>query len=140
MILELIPIVVAVVTVGGAAVTYLVQKSLDRRNALIEMRRRCYRDYLLAFSAMSDSPERIEEIRRRYYQAEFDLLIVGSDKVVQSVGDLSNFYAATNEDRFNRDAAEVRRRVAIVCQAMRQDCFEKSLLTVEEIQAVVPIA
>jgi methionine synthase I (cobalamin-dependent) len=139
MIADLTPVLVAIVTIAGAAITYVVQKGLDRRNALVELRRRCYRDYLLAFSAMSNSPEKIEDVTRKYFQAEFDILVVGSDEVVQAVGVLSQFYAETNEDRFNRDAAAVRRLVAEVCRAMRRDCFERSSLTVEEIQAVVPI-
>lgn len=137
---EIIPIIVAVITVSGAAIAYLVQKHLDRQNALIEMRRKCYRDYLHAYSSMSDSPEKLEDIRRKYYQAEFDLLVVGSDEVVKAVGALSNFYSETNDDRFNRDVAKTKLLVAQVCSAMRKDCFEKSSLTIEEIQAVVPIA
>jgi hypothetical protein len=140
MMAEFIPIWVAVVTVLGASITYVVQKNLDRRNALVEIRRKCYRDYLSAFSAMSNSPEKIEDVTRKYYQSEFDLLIVGSDRVVQAVGALSQFYAETNHDRFNRDVKAVRGLVAQVCRAMRRDCFEKSSLTIEEIQALVPIA
>lgn len=105
----------------------------------MELRRTAYRGYLNAFIAMSDSPERIEDVRRRYYQSEVELLIVGSDNVVQQVGALSRFYAETNHDRFNRDASEVRRLVAAVCRAMRTDCFERSKLTNEEVQALVPI-
>ena len=89
--------------------------------------------------AMSDSPERVEDIRRAYYQAEVDLLVVGSDSVVKSVGALSRFYAETNADRFNRDTGEVRRLVAEICRNMRADCFEKSNLTNDEVKALVPI-
>lgn len=136
----LVPLLVSVITVIGAVAAYIVQKSIDRRNALIEMRRKCYRDFLVAFIAMSDSPEAVEDIRRKLYQAELDLLVVGSDRVVRAVGALSRFYAETNADRFNRDAAHVRLLVAEICQAMRIDCFEKSSLSVAEVQALVPIA
>lgn len=140
MIVEWMPLLIAALTIFGAAATYAYQKWVDRRSALVEIRRDAYRNYLNAFMAMSDSPERIEEIRRGYYQAEVELLVVGSDNVVQKVGALSRFYAETNEDRFNRDAAKVRLLVADVCRAMRADCFEKSDLTNEEVQALVPIA
>jgi len=136
---ELLPLVVAVLSIAGAAGTYAYQKYVDRRTALVEIRRTAYRNYLNAFMALSDSPDRVEDIRRRYYQSEVELLVVGSDSVVQNVGALSRFYARTNEDRFNRDANEVRRLVAEVCRSMRADCFEKSDLTIEEIQALVPI-
>lgn len=134
------PFLIAILSVAGAAGTYAYQRIVDRKSALIEMRRVAYRDYLSAFIAMSDSPERVEDIRQRYYQAEVELLVVGSDEVIQAVGKLSNFYAVTNDDRFNRDAGEVRRLVAEICKAMRSDCFEESNLSIEEIRAIVPIA
>lgn len=134
-----IPLIVAALSIVGAAATYAYQRRVDRKLALVDMRRVAYRNFLNAFMAMSDTPERIEEVRRRYYQAEVELLVVGSDEVIQKVGELSGFYSATNDDRFNRDAGEVRRLVAEVCQAMRSDCFQKSGLTTEEVQAIVPI-
>jgi hypothetical protein len=136
---ELLPLLVTALSIAGAAATYAYQRYVDRRTALVEIRRIAYRNYLNAFMAMSDSPERVEDIRRRYYQSEVELLVVGSDLVIQKVAALSRFYAQTNDDRFNRDANEVRRLVAEVCRTMRADCFEKSDLTIEEIQALVPI-
>lgn len=134
-----IPVLVAALTIAGAIATYAYQKRIDRRNALVEIRRGAYRNYLNAFMAMSDSPERVEEIRRRLYQAEVELLVVGSDVVVKKIGALSRFYSETNHERFSRDASEVRRLVAEVCKAMRADCFERSNLSTAEIQALVPI-
>jgi hypothetical protein len=135
-----IPLLVAVLSIIGAAATYTYQKKVDRKSALVEMRRLAYRNYLSAFMAMSDSPNRVDDIRRALYQSEVELLVVGSDLVVQAVGKLSGFYAATNDERFNRDGSEVRRLVAEICKAMRADCFEKSNLSIEEIRALVPIA
>jgi len=140
MIFDWVPILVAAMSVVGAAATYAYQRKVDRRSALIELRRTAYRNYLNAFMAMSDSPERIEDIRRNYYQSEIDLLVIGSDEVIQQVGMLSQFYASTNHDRFNRDSAEVRRLVAEICKTMRADCFEKTSLSTDEIKALVPIA
>lgn len=134
------PLIVAGMTACAALGGYAWNKKIDRKHALIEARRAAYRNYLSAFMAMSDSPERIEDIRRSYYQSEVELLVVGSDAVIQKVGKLSSFYAATNADRLNRDASEVRRLVADICKAMRADCFEASRLSTDEIQALVPIA
>ena len=133
------PLLLAIITAFAGLGGYAWNKRIDRRHALIELRRNAYRSYLNAFIAMSDSPQSIDEIRRRYYQSEVELLVVGSDAVVQAVGKLSGFYAATNDDRFNRDASEVRRLVAEICRAMRADCYEKTELSIEEIQALVPI-
>ncbi|MGG7518979.1 hypothetical protein ACQ3G6_13930 [Allorhizobium undicola] len=134
------PLVVACLTALAAFTGYAWNKKIDRKHALIETRRTAYRNYLSAFMAMSDSPERVEEILRSFYQSEVELLVVGSDAVIQKIGKLSSFYAATNSDRWNRDASEVRRLVAEICKAMRADCFEASRLSIDEIQALVPIA
>lgn len=137
--IDWMPVAIALLTLGGAAATYAYQRSVDRKTALVELRHAAYRSYLHSFMAMSDSPKRIEEIRRAYYQAEVELLVVGSDDVVKSVGALSRFYMDTNADRLNRDVGEVRRLVAEVCRAMRADCFEKTKLTNDEVRALVPI-
>lgn len=134
------PLVLVCLTALTALTGYAWNKKVDRRHALIETRRIAYRSYLNAFMAMSDSPESIRDIRRNFYQSEVELLVVGSDLVIQAIGKLSGFYAATNDDRLNRSASEVRRLVAEVCKAMRADCFEKSNLSIEEIRALVPIA
>ena len=134
------PIIVASVSIVGAVFVYSYQRKVDRQNALIEMRRTAYRDFLKAFFEMSDAPNRIEEIRRAYYQSEIDLMIVGSDSVIKAVGKLSNYYAKTNENRFNRDVSEIRILVAEICCEMRRDCFERTALTLDEIKAIVPIA
>lgn len=140
MLSDYMPMIVSLLGIGGAVASYSYQRVVDRRAALIELRRSAYRNYLNAFMAMSDSPERVDDIRRNLYQSEVELLVVGSDKVVQKVGALSRFYADTNDDRFNRDGGKVRLLVADVCREMRADCFEKTELTIEEIQRLVPIA
>jgi hypothetical protein len=134
-----LPLIVAAFGIVGAVVTDAYQRRVDRRTALIELCRDAYTNYLNAFMAMSDNPPQFDELRRRYYQAEVKLLIVGSDRVIQDVGALSRYFSTTNPDRSSRDASEIRRLVAEVCRSMRADCFEKSDLTNKEIQAVVPI-
>jgi len=134
-----LPILIAVLPIVGAAGTYAYQRKADRKSALVEIRRAAYRNYLNSFMAMSDTPEAMDDIRRKYYQAETELLVVGSDAVIQRVGALSRFYAITNHDRFNRDASEVRKLVAEVSRAMRDDCFEKTNLSIDDIKALVPI-
>jgi hypothetical protein len=137
---EYIPLIVTALGVLGAAITYTYQRRVDRKTALIELRRKAYRDYLRAFLSMTDSNERDEKIRHDLLEAEFELLVIASDRVIKEIGALSQYYSETNDDRFNRNAPKVRALVAEVCRAMRQDCFERTDLTIDEIQAVVPIA
>lgn len=135
-----VPLLATMVTAIVGVIAYAWNKRVDRRNALIELRRTAYRNYLNSFMALSFNPDQINDVRRKLYQSEVELLIVGSDAVVQAVGKLSSFYAVTNHDRSNRDGSEVRRLVANVCMTMRADCFEKTDLSLEEIKALVPIA
>ncbi|WFU09198.1 hypothetical protein QA646_18325 [Rhizobium sp. CB3090] len=136
---EYIPLIVTVLGLVGAAITYTYQRNVDRKTTLMELRRKAYRDYLRAFLLMTGTPERDEEIQNSLLAAEFELLVVGSDQVVKCVGALSQYYAETNHDRFNRSGSKVRSLVAEVCRAMRQDCFEGTDLSIDEIQAIVPI-
>jgi hypothetical protein len=137
---EFIPLLVTVLTILGAAMTYAYQRVVDRKTALVEIRRIAYREYLGSFMAMSDNTDSVKEISKHFNTIETDLLIIGSDEVIRKAGALSSYYAETNRDRFNGDVPKTRRLVADVCKAMRTDCFEKSVLTTEEIQLLVPIA
>lgn len=89
---------------------------------------------------MTDRAEKDDDVSRNLQKSELELLIVGGDEVIQRVGDLSRYYIETNHDRFNRDAVKMRMLVAAICSAMRADCFEKTDLSIDEIQALVPIA
>lgn len=140
MITEYMPLFVTLIGIFGAIGVYAYQRAADRLFALVEIRRAAYRNYLNAFMAMTNSPERQDDISRHYNNSEIELLVVGSDGVIQAVGNLSRFYSETNHDRFNRDVLEIRRLVAEVCRAMREDCFEKTDLSINEIQALVPLA
>jgi hypothetical protein len=137
---EFIPLFVTVLTIIGAAVTYAYQRIVDRKTALMELRRTAYREYLTSFMAMSNNVDSDKAVSNRFIVVETDFLVVGSDEVIKKAGALSTYYYETNNDRFNRDVPTTRRLVADVCKAMRADCFEKSLLTTAEIQLLVPIA
>ncbi len=133
------PMFAAAIVVGGGAMAYRWQKTIDRRTALIELRRKAYQRYLAAFVSVTNTPDAIAEISLELFQCEFHLLIVASDEVVKHVGTLRKFYLDTNDDRMNRNTEITRQLIANVCQAMREDCFEESNLAMDEYQKLVPI-
>jgi hypothetical protein len=134
-----LPILIAAVSIGGAAVTYAYQKRVDRQTTLLEMRRSTYRIYLQAFYAMTDNRNGVKEIIDEHLRLKSDLMLVGSDRVIQSVGALSRYYSDTNSNGPDRDLTTVKNLVANLIIAMRADCFESSGLKFEEIQTLVPI-
>ncbi len=131
---------VAYIPVFGAALVYGYQKSIDRKTALIELRRKSYRDFVEAFVDMTLTPEHNDAIKSAYMKKEFDLLIVGSDETIRAVSALNNSYSKTNDDRYNRDVDMTKQLVANVCSAMRNDCFEKTSLKQDDIASMTPFS
>jgi hypothetical protein len=137
---ELIPLIVTVLTIFGAALTYAYQRIVDRKTALVELRRNAYREFVSSFLAGFIDTDSAKEKSMLFHSLQTDLLIVGSDEVIRKVGALCKYFQETNHDRFSRDAAMGRRFLADVCLAMRADCFEKSALSIEEIEPLVPLS
>ena len=136
---EPLAIILSLIAILGTIGTYSFQKYQDRRNALIEMRRTAYREYLDELMQFLFTPEKGEETDKRYALTECRLLIVASDEVIKCV---STFRRVMSEaDPKNREAKllSVKSKVADICIAMRADCFEKTNLTSEQVQALVPI-
>jgi len=131
------PVLAAIIVVVGGAWTYKRQKEIDRKTALIETRRKSYQRYLAAFSMMTNTPDAVEKITRELRLSEFDLLVLGSDKVIKRVNECRKFYVDTNDDRFKRDKEKIDELVGEICLAMREDCFEESSLLIEEFQNLV---
>lgn len=132
---ELIPLIVTALTIFGAAGTYAYQRVIDRRTALVELRRVAYREFVSTFLAGFLDDNSAKEKAKFLYSLQTDLLIVGSDDVIRKVGALGNYMKEGN-----RDASKVRGPLADVCVAMRADCFEESALSSKEIEPLVPIS
>jgi hypothetical protein len=72
------------------------------------------------------------------------LFIVASDKVIHAFGDLDAKYDEIHQRTggasrlVERDLKEVKLHLAQLVQAMRADCFERSVLSEAEISRILP--
>lgn len=135
--LSITPLIIAGLTIASGFFAYGFNKRIDRKHSLIELRRGAYRDYLRAFYAMIDNRAGNNDVIEDHLRLKSELLLIGSDSVVQSVGALSKYTSSTNG--MPRDLVTLKDLVANLIIAMRADCFAKSKLELEEIRSLVPI-
>ena len=133
-----VAVIVALLTLIGGFFTYSFQRRTDRRNQLIEIRRTAYRAYLSALMDQISSPT--TEALNHLLKCEFELFAVASDATIRKIGEFSNYMIATSYDnRDKRDRSLHKRQLAEVLLAMRNDCFEKTQLSVEEASQLLPM-
>jgi len=133
---DLLPILVAVLTIAGAAATYAYQKRVDRQNQLIDLRRASYQELLTSLQRYLD--KRTDENRQEFSAARTRAFIVASDEVAVAVG---KFVAASvNQIGVSRpDGEAVLRLYAEMVIAMRRDCFEQTRLMPSEVVEIAPV-
>ncbi len=131
------PIIAAIILVTGGAGAYGWQKWVDRKNALIEIRRSIYQEVLAAFSTQLLSPSSENLVALGIYRSK--LFLVASDEVVKTLG---NFFelAIQNNNVSDPDVKIVMSAFAKMIIAMRKDCFEKTNLSEKEIILSSPMS
>jgi hypothetical protein len=133
-----IPVLVALATALLGGVLYVFQKGIDRRNALIELRRKTYQDF--TDSLFETVLRGTEESLSQFNKCSARLIIVGSDDVAAKVGNWKKYMARTSPGGpETRDMKESKRLMAEFVIAMRRDCFEKSNLRVDQVYEMLPI-
>jgi hypothetical protein len=131
-------IIVALLTLLGGFFTYSFQRRTDRRNQLIEIRRTAYRAYLAALMDQINAPT--GESLNHLLKCKFELFAVASDATIRKIGEFSNYMIATSySNSSKRDHALHKRQLAEVLLAMRNDCFEKTRLSIEEASQLLPM-
>lgn len=134
---QVIPLIVAAVTVIGGLLTYLFQKRKDRREDLIKTRRSEYRKWVQSLYDTLIDPTLNDG--DKFNQVTTDLFLYASDEVIQAVGKFKYYMATTSPGKLNRDMREVGDLLARVIREMRSDCFENTKLTEAEIRNLLPI-
>lgn len=119
------PVVASLMLVGGGALAYRRQKRIDRYEELVKKRREVYVGLLTEMTKSfvaggTDSPE--------FEQAKCEVFIYGSDLVISKFKALIDIPLETNE----LNPQQMRAFAALV-HAIRQDCFEASRLTVDQL-------
>jgi hypothetical protein len=128
----------AMLTLVSGLFTYSFQRRADRRNQLIEIRRTAYRAYLSALMDQINAPTK--DTLNLLLKCEFELFAVASDTTIRKIATFANYMIATSyENKNKRDHALHKQQLAEVLLAMRNDCFEKTRLSIEEASQLLPM-
>jgi hypothetical protein len=116
-------------------IAYWYQKYVDRKSALIELRRATYSKYLalIARHATDKSDKTNIELNQIY----LELSVIASDDVVRAIGSFQDL--SLGREIKNPNSARIEDRLAATILLMRKDCFEKTNLTAAEITSVTPL-
>jgi DNA topoisomerase IA len=131
-------IIVALVAVFGAVVTYLLQKNKELNLKLAEQKREAYTSFLRNFTetavaVMHDEDVSGKDADRDRMFARDQLLLYGSDDVIKAY-DAWVRYADTEEHDLDREG----QLVSLVLLAIRKDLMGKSKVTKEHLSSLNP--
>ena len=134
---EWIPLLAVVSATILGSLTYVWQKYVDRKEALIALRQQEYNRFLNDYiNAISDESPQSLAI---YHQAFQRLFVVGSDEVIRTTGALNNSLASTSgRPRSSKEIDEIQHLLVEMYKAMRNDCFEKTQITDDELRQLSP--
>jgi hypothetical protein len=118
------------------SIAYRMQKAVDRKTALIELRRKTYINYLEALFKLvaMQTPENNLTHNLRL----MELSAVASDEVVKKIGILKQYLMDPESRSGNIENATAQILVGEAVLTMRKDCFESSELTIPDIIKITP--
>ena len=127
-------ILTAILVLVGGLLVYRWQKRIDRKEALIEARRRAYKHFLDV--VFEHAEKRSEESRYAYDKSKVELILVASDKVLE---ELMMLQEASVMDDIAIGEWDVHERILPVISAMRADCFEITGISEDKLSYLTPI-
>ena len=128
------PFLAAAFAAAFGVLVYGRQKRIDRKEALIEARRRVYKHFLDA--VFEHAEKRTEDSRYSYDKSKTELILVASDDVLE---ELVMLQEATVMDDVALGEWDVHERILPVISAMRADCFETTGITEGKLSYLTPI-
>jgi DNA topoisomerase IA len=131
-------IIVALITVFGAVVTYLLQKNKELNLKLAEQKREAYTRFLKNFTetavaVMHDEDVSGKDADRERMLARDQLLLYGSDDVIKAY-DAWVRYADAEKHDLDREGE----LVSLIFLAIRKDIMGKSKVTKEQLNNLNP--
>lgn len=131
-------IIVALIAVFGAVVTYVLQKNKELNLKLAEQKREAYTSFLrnfteIAVAVMHDEDVSGKNADRDRMLARDQLLLYGSDDVIKAY-DAWIRYADTEEHDLDREGD----LVSLIFLAIRKDLMGKSKVTKEHLNNLNP--
>ncbi len=125
------PLFVAILTIVVGWVGYSRNKSVDRRNTLIEMRRSVYRDFLMSLpeAVNPDSKDGLVNYQKR----KVELSLIASDRVLMAAYAFTDLFSGGGGDQELRAL-----RFAELQKAMRDDVYEATELGIDDLKKLAP--
>ena len=135
---EWIPIIVALIAVFGAVITYVLQKNKELNLKIAEQKREAYTSFLknfteIAVAVMNDKDVSGEEADRNRMLARDQLLLYGSDEVIKAY-DAWVRCSDTDEHDLENEGKLVSRLLLVI----RKDLLGKTKLTEDDIENLNP--
>jgi hypothetical protein len=122
---------------------YSYQKYVDRKSALIELRRSTYLKYLALIArhatdkSADTNTDKSADTNRELNQIYMELSVIASDEVVRAIGLFHDLSLGRKVK--NPSPEPIEERLAASILLMRKDCFENTSLTRAEITSVTPL-
>jgi len=153
--LDWLPLILALISAPIAVGIYSLQKWMDRRNDLVNTKRREYQDFLVnvckhlaqivilidaAKNKDRDSTGAIEsqfrDTRDSLAAQQMKLACIGSDEVIRQ---MSHFFENLKDVHLSVENKKLQLQiVSRMVLAMRRDCFKDTRLNIEEIEKALP--
>jgi hypothetical protein len=130
-----LPLLVTLVAGICGLVGYAWQKSVDRRNALIELRRKEYPALLEQLVRAFSSPDALSELN----VTRMRFAVIASDEVLRQLSELAKHTVETEGLRKLGSRRKFKEILATLIVEMRRDCFERTKLESGEMSAFLPI-
>ncbi len=138
--MEWTALAVALIAALTAVAGYSIQRSVDRKNALILKRRDAYLNYLKCVLGTSESFDRPETLYNLNL-ARMELTLLASDNVLRSLDKFDSFSKATSgRSRDDQEVRQMKELLSSLIAAMRKDCFDKTALRDEDIYKIIPFS
>jgi hypothetical protein len=129
----LMPLLLAVFTAVAGLGAYAWNKAIDRKHALIEIRRITYRDFIVSIAEVAHSGNAAAQVQN-YQKKLAELHLIASDEVIVACAEFTALYRAERDPGANLRAE----KYSHLQMAMRRDCFERTKITAKRLQEMLP--
>lgn len=135
LVVGIVPLVAAAAIGAGGFFAYGRQKRIDRREELIRKRREIYAKFLVALQSFAQVHS--DQAQLDYSLTKAEIQVYGSDKVVMAQSRLSTLLEKVG--RTPEDGPRTINAYAELVHSMREDCYESTRLSVDELVKLAPL-
>jgi hypothetical protein len=135
------PAIATIATVSGGVIAYIFQKRADIKTELIKNRREVYKSLLekfherISISTLHPNDPKVKELDLELNAITITALLYSSDNVAREIGPFRRMLA----NDIKVEGIVKLERFSKMVLAMRKDCFQKSIITEEEMSQLLPL-